>query len=148
MKTINHQHIVRCHDVFNTPDELCIVMELVRDGDLFDLIKKERCFEEGRARRLLWQLIIAVDHLHNVCNIAHRDLKPENILVSARGLPPPSNPREVGPGGPVEAPPPNVRTNGAVSCGSAFLLSGEGLAQGCRFEVRLCLSPSRPLRTA
>lgn len=42
--------------------------------DLSDLIAKQRRLSEDEAREKLWQIISAVDYLHNF-NIVHRDLK-------------------------------------------------------------------------
>jgi len=81
MKKVDHPHIVKCYDVFDSPDELCIVLELVKDGDLFDLLERKAKFPEHEARQIFWQIVVALEHLHGL-NIAHRDLKPENILVS------------------------------------------------------------------
>eukprot|EP00668_Euglena_longa_P012090 GGOE01014517.1.p1 GENE.GGOE01014517.1~~GGOE01014517.1.p1 ORF type:complete len:625 (+),score=224.43 GGOE01014517.1:27-1901(+) len=81
MKKVDHVHIVKCYDVFDSPEELCIILELVKDGDLFDLIQKKKKLPEHEARQLFWQIVVALDHLHGL-NIAHRDLKPENILVA------------------------------------------------------------------
>ncbi len=37
-------------------------------------------FDEEEARFYVAELVVAIDHLHNM-NVLYRDLKPENILI-------------------------------------------------------------------
>ncbi len=47
-------------------------------------IKKDRIFEEDRARMYLAEIILAIEDLHRR-NIIFRDLKPDNIVFDADG---------------------------------------------------------------
>ncbi len=47
-------------------------------------IKKDRIFEEDRARMYLAEIILAIEDLHSR-NIIFRDLKPDNIVFDADG---------------------------------------------------------------
>ena len=56
-------------------------MEYCEKGELFDYIVKKHHLSENEASIFFYQLINAVEYIHQN-NIAHRDLKPENILLS------------------------------------------------------------------
>ncbi len=79
LKLVQHPHIVRLEDVYETPTTMYIVMELLEGGELFDRIVGRSRFSEDEARRLARPLIEAVAYLHSL-GIVHRDIKPENIL--------------------------------------------------------------------
>lgn len=48
---------------------------------MFNLVKENGAVEEGEAKFLFYQLLLAIKYLHDK-NITHRDLKPENVLVA------------------------------------------------------------------
>jgi serine/threonine protein kinase len=60
-----------------------MVLDYCPGGDLsFHLARG--LFEEDEARFFIAELILAIEHLHNL-DIIYRDLKPENILVDSEG---------------------------------------------------------------
>merc|ERR1712157_93819 len=77
--------------VFENGEDVHIVTELCRGGELFDEILKRAklgkqnsdalspCFDEATAVPIIRSLLEAVSYLHKH-DIVHRDLKPENIL--------------------------------------------------------------------
>lgn len=81
MRQVKHPNCVRLYDVFDTKDELFLVMEMVKGGDLFDRIVEKQKYPESDAVRLVRNMATALHHLHSR-NIIHRDLKPENLLVT------------------------------------------------------------------
>eukprot|EP00727_Mastigamoeba_balamuthi_P011463 m51a1_g694 putative ribosomal protein s6 kinase alpha-4 isoform x1 (785) ;mRNA; f:359385-363612 len=81
MRGLDHDNIVRLHEVFQTKGRVVLIMERVPGGDLLHEIVRRGKFTEEDARPLFRQIVSAVDHLH-ARGIAHRDLKPENILVT------------------------------------------------------------------
>jgi calcium-dependent protein kinase len=84
MLTVDHPHIIRLFDVYETPTELHFVMECADGGEMFDrLVERER-FEEGDAAEAARQMFSVVAYLHSQ-GIVHRDLKPENFLYSTAG---------------------------------------------------------------
>lgn len=54
--------------------------ELCSGGELFDYLVEKKRFQEGEARRLFGELVVAVGYLHRQ-GVVHRDLKLENILL-------------------------------------------------------------------
>lgn len=59
---------------FQTPDQLCFVMEYVNCGELFYHLSKVRVFTEDRTRFYGAEIISALGYLHQN-NIVYRDLK-------------------------------------------------------------------------
>ena len=65
---------------FQTPENLYMIIDYCPGGDLnFHII--QNLFEENEARFYIAELILGIEHLHEL-NIIYRDLKPENILIS------------------------------------------------------------------
>ena len=62
-------------DSFETNETLYLVLEMASGGELFDRIVKHQKLTEDTCRYVMWQLLDAINYLHNK-KIAHRDLKP------------------------------------------------------------------------
>ena len=83
---MNHQNIVKCHDIMKIRDRIYIILEMMAKGDLLSFVVNQSCIEEPIARRLSKGIISAVEYLHSR-KIAHRDLKLENILLDYNFVP-------------------------------------------------------------
>ncbi len=81
---VHHEHIVRVKEIFSSKSKICIVMELMSGGELFDRIVTKSFYSEQEAKVAIIQVVTAIDYCHDM-NIAHRDLKPENILYDSGG---------------------------------------------------------------
>jgi len=79
LQRLQHPHIVRFVDWFESRDKYYIVTELATGGELFDRICEQGKFTEKDASQTIKQVLGAVDYLHSK-NVVHRDLKPENLL--------------------------------------------------------------------
>eukprot|EP00183_Erythrolobus_madagascarensis_P006183 CAMPEP_0185845564 /NCGR_PEP_ID=MMETSP1354-20130828/1494_1 /TAXON_ID=708628 /ORGANISM="Erythrolobus madagascarensis, Strain CCMP3276" /LENGTH=537 /DNA_ID=CAMNT_0028545551 /DNA_START=435 /DNA_END=2048 /DNA_ORIENTATION=+ len=78
-KRIIDQHVVQTYDVFNTKDNLFIVMEYMAGGMLYDILVAEGSFTEQKASRIMGDILSGIYMMHKN-DMVHRDLKPENIL--------------------------------------------------------------------
>lgn len=81
LKMINHPNIVETYDIYETPETISIVTELVEDGELLNYILGRPCFQDDEIRHLFSQLFSCAMYLHEH-GIVHSDIKPENILYN------------------------------------------------------------------
>ena len=59
-----------------------MIMELSREGSLFQKMKLERKFSESKSARFMFHIMKAMAHMHSQTPpVIHRDLKPENLLL-------------------------------------------------------------------
>ncbi|KAK5849106.1 hypothetical protein PBY51_008774 [Eleginops maclovinus] len=79
LRKIKHENIVALEDIYESPDHLYLIMQLVSGGELFDRIVEKGFYTEKDASTLIRQVLDAVNYLHKQ-GIVHRDLKPENLL--------------------------------------------------------------------
>lgn len=80
LRGLEHENIVRLHEMVETERHIGIILEYASGGELFDYILNHRYLKDGAARRLFAQLISGVGYLHKK-GIVHRDLKLENLLL-------------------------------------------------------------------
>ncbi|DAZ95832.1 TPA: hypothetical protein N0F65_008551 [Lagenidium giganteum] len=81
LKTVDHEHIMKLHEVIEDDAKCYLIMELAEHGDLFDRIVKQGKFPEPEAQQVVGALVEALHYCHNK-SIIHRDVKPENVLLS------------------------------------------------------------------
>jgi len=82
LKKVHHPNVISLKELFDTPEYLFIVTELVTGGELFDKIVEKGSYTEKTAATLVIKIVSAIDYLHNL-GIVHRDLKPENLLLKS-----------------------------------------------------------------
>jgi len=76
----SHPNIVALHFTFQDEYSLYFVMDLCKNGTLFDKILDFGKLPEDLTRHWIGETILAIEHMH-LKGIVHRDLKPENILI-------------------------------------------------------------------
>ena len=81
LKKIRHSNIIWLLEVFESDEEILIVMEYARKGDLLQFIKEKGLLSESKSRSLFKQIVIALGHCH-AWSIIHRDIKLDNILIN------------------------------------------------------------------
>jgi len=84
LDSINFPFLVQLVEHFQTKKSLCLVMEVVRGGELFVHLRSRGKFQENEAKFYLQEIIVSIEYLHSL-GIVYRDLKPENILLDERG---------------------------------------------------------------
>lgn len=78
---LNHPNVIRLFEIFESERNVCLIMELVAGGELFDRIVERGFYSEQYAAQCVKQMLTAVQYLHHN-HIVHRDLKPENLLYA------------------------------------------------------------------
>uniref|UniRef100_A0A8R1I117 Protein kinase domain-containing protein n=1 Tax=Caenorhabditis japonica TaxID=281687 RepID=A0A8R1I117_CAEJA len=84
---LRHPRIAQIYDAFyTTTNDVVLIMEIVRGGELFDRVAEESYeLSELAVVMIICQLCEAIDYIHKQ-NILHLDVKPENIMcVSLTG---------------------------------------------------------------
>jgi calcium-dependent protein kinase len=89
----DNPYVLTLFDVFETDEEIHLITEYCKGGELFDAIKKKGSrrksfrsrgrYSESQAARITNQILNALVDLH-AHGIIHRDIKPENILLFNR----------------------------------------------------------------
>lgn len=77
--SMDHPHIIRLYDVYETRRELHMVMECAEGGELFDRVIEQKQFSEADASNAMRHMLLALNYIHSH-GIVHRDLKLENFL--------------------------------------------------------------------
>jgi 5'-AMP-activated protein kinase catalytic alpha subunit len=80
LKQVKHPNIAQLYQIIETPNKICLVLEYLPKGELYDFIVRHKKLGEAEAARFFYQLMLAVQHMHALC-VSHRDLKPENLLL-------------------------------------------------------------------
>ena len=76
-----HDNIVQLYEVFVTPTDYVMTMELMTGGDLFDQICEEDFqYDIANICRVVENCCKALAFMHSK-GVGHRDIKPENIML-------------------------------------------------------------------
>jgi calcium-dependent protein kinase len=82
--SMDHPHVSRLFDVYESADQLHLVMECLEGKDLFDRLSEAKQFSESEARVALQQILLMLDYMHSH-NVVHRDVKLENLVYDKTG---------------------------------------------------------------
>lgn len=83
-ETLDHPYIVKFYEVYQDKECFHFVVEFCEGGSLMDKLHNQICFTEADARRVMYQLLVAVNYLHGR-SVCHRDIKPDNTLYELKG---------------------------------------------------------------
>jgi len=84
LMAVQHPFIVDLKYAFQAGNKVYLIMEYLAGGELFMQLQKERMLMEDTAIFYLSQVLLALEHLHEL-GIIYRDLKPENIMLDREG---------------------------------------------------------------
>jgi serine/threonine protein kinase len=99
MRIGRHRNVVHLYEVLelvqDSKSTMFLILEIVRGGELFDLISstgskhkgdkpaKANEEHEDTMRKFFRELASGINFIHK-CGVAHRDLKPENLLIHTK----------------------------------------------------------------
>ncbi|KJH45299.1 hypothetical protein DICVIV_08675 [Dictyocaulus viviparus] len=69
-----HSNVIELYEVYETPSDVILVLELVSGGELFDHVCARECLDEVEAAAFVRQILLGLKHLHSL-NIVHLDIK-------------------------------------------------------------------------
>ncbi|MFH4983496.1 hypothetical protein AB6A40_010205 [Gnathostoma spinigerum] len=78
------ENVIELIDVYETPTDVILILELVSGGELFDHVCAKECLGESEAAGFVRQILLGIKHLHDR-NIVHLDIKPENVMLKRKG---------------------------------------------------------------
>lgn len=81
---LKHPFIVNMHYAFQDRDNLYLVLDYMKGGDLRYHLTKLRTFTEAQTKFFAACIILGLEYLHGN-NIIHRDIKPENLVLDSTG---------------------------------------------------------------
>jgi len=80
---MDHPHVARLMDVYESDNQISLVMECMEGGELFDRVTNGKRFSEKKAADATRQMLLALYYLHSH-GMAHRDVKLENFLYDCQ----------------------------------------------------------------
>uniref|UniRef100_A0A1B6D6E4 non-specific serine/threonine protein kinase n=1 Tax=Clastoptera arizonana TaxID=38151 RepID=A0A1B6D6E4_9HEMI len=73
--------IVELHKVFESDNEMVLLLELACGGELQMLLDRDEVPSERQVVRLMKQILDGLVYLHSI-NVAHLDIKPQNLVLT------------------------------------------------------------------
>ncbi|KAH9447086.1 hypothetical protein Pst134EA_029073 [Puccinia striiformis f. sp. tritici] len=83
--SLDHPNINKILGLKQVKENIYIFLELVTGGDLFGYVSRNKRLGEDETKFISYQLILALQYMHDQKQISHRDIKPENILLAHHG---------------------------------------------------------------
>lgn len=84
MRRLHHRRLVQLYEAFQSDREMCLVIEIIYGGELFDrAISEDFLLTEKACVCIIRQICEGLEFIHGQ-NIIHLDMKPENILCLSK----------------------------------------------------------------
>ncbi|KAM3134112.1 hypothetical protein pb186bvf_013838 [Paramecium bursaria] len=84
LSQLKHPYLVNMYYAFQDRENLYVVMDYMKGGDLRFHVGRMRKFNEDQTKFFLASIFMGLEYLHNN-NIIHRDIKPENLVLDEKG---------------------------------------------------------------
>mmetsp|Transcript_3126 Transcript_3126/g.2844 ORF Transcript_3126/g.2844 Transcript_3126/m.2844 type:complete len:231 (+) Transcript_3126:344-1036(+) len=83
MRKLDHPNIVKLYNVYESDSEICLVLDYLEGGNLYERINRKKKFSEAIIRAFAIKFFGVLCYLDSM-HIVHRDIKLENILLSSK----------------------------------------------------------------
>ena len=84
MKSLQHPRLIQLYEAYESPKQMCLVLELINGGELFERVIDESFTLTERLCELYIMQICEGLHFMHKLNVLHLDMKPENILCLSK----------------------------------------------------------------
>ncbi|CAD8148025.1 unnamed protein product [Paramecium octaurelia] len=85
LRSLQGRHILKFYDHFASKNNIYIITEYCKQGDLGQRLKQQGYFKQDQAVAMVKQIIDGI-YVMAQQNIIHRDLKPQNILLNEQDV--------------------------------------------------------------
>jgi serine/threonine-protein kinase ULK4 len=82
---LNHTHIMKFHDWYETRSSLWLILEYCTGGDLDKILRSDGHLPETSVRIFGLDMLTGLKYLHSV-GFIHNDLRPKNFLIDEYGI--------------------------------------------------------------
>lgn len=82
LENIQCSYLMRVYELLQDKNDIYIVTEFLKGGELLARLLENNSFSEQRAAFIIFQILSGLSYLHSR-RIVHRDLKLENILLDS-----------------------------------------------------------------
>ena len=79
LKKMDHPNLIKLIDLYNNDSNLQIVTEFYSGGELFEILFKDKHFNEITCSKIMKQILLGLNYLHKN-RIVHRGITPENLV--------------------------------------------------------------------
>ena len=84
LSKLHNPFIVNMYYAFQDNDNLYLVMDYLKGGDLRFHLTRHIHFSEEQSRFFICNILVALEYIHSQ-DIIHRDIKPENLVLDKNG---------------------------------------------------------------
>lgn len=82
LSEMDHPSVVKLFEIYDEPECMYLVFEIMTGGELFDRVVEKENYSEKEASDTIRPIVDAIRYCHDL-GIVHRDLKPENLLYES-----------------------------------------------------------------
>ena len=83
LRKLTHPGIMKLFEIHETSLTICLVMELLEGGELFERLGTAKILSENNCALMLRKIIEPLIYMHQN-EVMHRDIKPENLILRSK----------------------------------------------------------------